>query len=76
MQNKDSVPFQESTLVKDRRKTVVDVCEKIIFDGCGKIGAGKSPPPTPYIEVLNTRVVSLQVFLCIQNHTVHFLFLM
>jgi len=61
MQNEDSVPSQENTSVKDRRRSVVEVCEKIIFDGHGKIGAVKSPPPTPYIEVPNTRVVPLQV---------------
>jgi F-box protein 20 len=46
--------------VKDRRKTVVEVCEKVIFDGHGKIGTVKSPPATPYIEVPNTRVIPLQ----------------
>lgn len=61
MQNEDSVPSQENTSVKDRGKTVVEVCEKIIFDGHGKIGAVKSPPPTPDIEVPNTRVVPFQV---------------
>lgn len=61
MQNEDSVPSQENTSVKDRRQTVVEVCEKIIFDGCGKTGAVKTPPPTPYIEVPNTRVIPLQV---------------
>lgn len=61
MQNEYSFPSQENTPVKDRRKTVVEVCEKIVFDGHGKIGAVKSPPPTPYIEVPNTRVVPLQV---------------
>jgi len=61
MQNEDSVPSQENTLVKDRRKTVVEVCEKVIFDGHGKIGTVKSPPATPYIEVPNTRVIPLQV---------------
>lgn len=61
MQNEDYFPSQENTSVKDRRQTVVEVCEKIIFDGPGKIGAVKSPPPTPYIEVPNTRVVPVQV---------------
>jgi len=61
MQNEDSVPSQENTSVKDRRKTVVEVCEKFIFDGHDKIGAVKSPPATPYIEVPSTRVVPLQV---------------
>jgi len=51
---------KENTSVKDRRKTVVEVCEKVIFDGHGKIGAVKSPPATPYIEVPSTRVVPLQ----------------
>ena len=59
MQNEGSVPSQENTSVKDRRKTVVEVCEKIIFDGHSKIGALKSPPPTSYIEVPNIRVVPL-----------------
>jgi hypothetical protein len=61
MQNKDSVPSQEKTSVKDKRKTVVEVCERIIFDGHGIIGAMKSPPPTPYIEVPNARLIPFQV---------------
>jgi hypothetical protein len=61
MRNEDSIPSQENTSMKDRRNTVVEVCEKINFNGHGKIGAVKSSPPTPYIEVPNTWVVPFQV---------------
>jgi len=61
MQNKDPVPSQEKASVADKRKTVVEVCEKIIVDGDGTGGAVKSPPPTPYIVVPNTRVIPFQV---------------
>lgn len=61
MQNKDSVPSQGKASVKDKRKTVVEVCEKMIFDGHGIIGGVQSPPPTPYIEVPNTRLIPFQV---------------
>jgi hypothetical protein len=61
MQNKDPVPCREKASVADKRKTVVEVCEKIRVDGGGTSGAVKSPPPTPYIEVPNTWVMPFQV---------------
>jgi hypothetical protein len=61
MRNKDPVPSQEKISVEDKRKTVVEVCEKIFVDGGGTSGAVKSPPPTPYIEVPNTWVMPFQV---------------
>ncbi|XP_021942761.1 uncharacterized protein LOC110841474 isoform X2 [Zootermopsis nevadensis] len=60
MRNEDPIPFQKKVLVADKRKTVVEVCEKIIIDGGGTNGAVKSPPPTPYIEVPNSRVIPFQ----------------
>lgn len=47
--------------MKDKRKTVVEMCEKIIVDRHGTVGGVKSPPPTPYIEVPNTKVIPFQV---------------
>lgn len=61
MRNKDPVPCQEKASVADKRKTVVEVCEKIHVDGGGASGTVKSPPPTPYIEVPNTWVMPFQV---------------
>jgi hypothetical protein len=61
MGNEDPIPFQEKLSVADKRKTVVEVCEKISVDGGGTNGAVKSPPPTPNIEVPNTRVTPFQV---------------
>ncbi|PNF42873.1 hypothetical protein B7P43_G12896 [Cryptotermes secundus] len=60
MQNRDPVPCQEKASVADKRKTVVEVCEKIRVDGGGTSGTVKSPPPTPYIEVPNTWVMPFQ----------------
>ncbi|XP_021942763.1 uncharacterized protein LOC110841474 isoform X4 [Zootermopsis nevadensis] len=56
----DSKGNSKKVLVADKRKTVVEVCEKIIIDGGGTNGAVKSPPPTPYIEVPNSRVIPFQ----------------
>jgi hypothetical protein len=61
MRNKDPVPCQEKASVADKRKTVVEVCEKIRVEGGGTSGTVKSPPPTPYIEVPNTWVMPFQV---------------
>ncbi|XP_023709494.1 uncharacterized protein LOC111865553 isoform X3 [Cryptotermes secundus] len=56
-QNKNN---SEKASVADKRKTVVEVCEKIRVDGGGTSGTVKSPPPTPYIEVPNTWVMPFQ----------------
>lgn len=61
MGNKGPTPFQKEVSVADKRKTVVEVCEKISVHGGGISGAVKSPPPTPYIEVPNSRVLPFQV---------------
>jgi hypothetical protein len=74
MQNKDPVPPQEKALVADKRKTVVEVCEKIFVDGGSTSGAVKSPPPTPYIEVPDTWVMPFQVSV-VHTKTAQLLFL-
>jgi hypothetical protein len=58
---KDPVHLQKKVSVADKRKTVVEVCEKISVDGDGTNEGLKSPPPTPYIEVPNFRLIPFQV---------------